>query len=543
MTTARLALALVLAPVAWCQNGYDLVVYGGTAGGAITAVSGARMGLKVALLEPRQHIGGMVSGGLSRTDVGRREVIGGYALEFYWRAGNAYNMAQHLQDIAWLPEPHVAESIFRDMLRQAGVTVLLNRRLREKDGVSKSGTRVEAITMENGEQYAARIFADCTYEGDLMAQAGVSFTWGRESSAQYGESLAGVRGETPKHQFLVDLLPRDAAGQLLPEVSADPAGEPGAADRKVQAYNFRMILSHDPANQVAYPKPAGYDAARFELFARLLDAMQKKQGRASKLGEVISISPIPNHKADMNNQGAFSTDYIGKSWEYPTAGYARRAEIWRDHEEYTKGFFWFLAHDPRVPADLQNEANEWGLSKDEFTDNQNFPNQLYIREARRMVGEYVMAQKDIQTAPTKPDPIGMGSYNSDSHNVQRVVNADGFVRNEGDMQVPVQPYQIPYRVLTPKRAEARNLLVPVCFSASHVAYSTLRMEPQYMILGQAAGVAAFLAIRGNLAVQEIDTAALTRTLIEHGAILDYKTQPQTTLVGRFRGKWPPAPPK
>jgi hypothetical protein len=543
MTTARLALALVLAPVAWCQNGYDLVVYGGTAGGAITAVSGARMGLKVALLEPRQHIGGMVSGGLSRTDVGRREVIGGYALEFYWRAGNAYNMAQHLQDIAWLPEPHVAESIFRDMLRQAGVTVLLNRRLREKDGVSKSGTRVEAITMENGEQYAARIFADCTYEGDLMAQAGVSFTWGRESSAQYGESLAGVRGETPKHQFLVDLLPRDAAGQLLPEVSADPAGEPGAADRKVQAYNFRMILSHDPANQVAYPKPAGYDAARFELFARLLDAMQKKQGRASKLGEVISISPIPNHKADMNNQGAFSTDYIGKSWEYPTAGYARRAEIWRDHEEYTKGFFWFLAHDPRVPADLQNEANEWGLSKDEFTDNQNFPNQLYIREARRMVGEYVMAQKDIQTAPTKPDPIGMGSYNSDSHNVQRVVNADGFVRNEGDMQVPVQPYQIPYRVLTPKRAEARNLLVPVCFSATHVAYSTLRMEPQYMILGQAAGVAAFLAIRGNLAVQEIDTAALTRTLIEHGAILDYKTQPQTTLVGRFRGKWPPAPPK
>jgi hypothetical protein len=543
MTTARLALALVLAPVAWCQNGYDLVVYGGTAGGAITAVSGARMGLKVALLEPRQHIGGMVSGGLSRTDVGRREVIGGYALEFYWRAGNAYNMAQHLQDIAWLPEPHVAESIFRDMLRQAGVTVLLNRRLREKDGVRKSGIRVEAITMENGEQYAARIFADCTYEGDLMAQAGVSFTWGRESSAQYGESLAGVRGETPKHQFLVDLLPRDAAGQLLPEVSADPAGEPGAADRKVQAYNFRMILSHDPANQVAYPKPAGYDAARFELFARLLDAMQKKQGRASKLGEVISISPLPHHKADMNNQGAFSTDYIGKSWEYPTAGYARRAEIWRDHEEYTKGFFWFLAHDPRVPADLQNEANEWGLSKDEFTDNQNFPNQLYIREARRMVGEYVMAQKDIQTAPTKPDPIGMGSYNSDSHNVQRVVNADGFVRNEGDMQVPVQPYQIPYRVLTPKRAEARNLLVPVCFSASHVAYSTLRMEPQYMILGQAAGVAAFLAIRGNLAVQEIDTAALTRTLIEHGAILDYKTQPQTTLVGRFRGKWPPAPPK
>jgi len=540
MTTARLTLVFAFASSAWCQNAYDLVVYGGTAGGAITAVSGARMGLKVALLEPRQHIGGMVSGGLSRTDVGRREVIGGYSLEFYWRAGNAYNMAQHLQDIAWLPEPHIAEAIFRDMLRQSGVTVLLNRRLRERDGVRKSGARIESISMENGEQYTARIFADCTYEGDLMAQAGVTFTWGRESSAQYGESLAGVRGETPKHQFLVDLLPRDSAGKLLPEISAEPAGEPGAADRKVQAYNFRMILSHDPANQVAYPKSATYDAARFELFARLLDAMQKKQGRASKLGEVISISPIPNHKADMNNQGAFSTDYIGKSWEYPNATYARRAEIWRDHEEYTKGFFWFLAHDPRVPADLQKEANEWGLAKDEFTDNQNFPNQLYIREARRMVGEYVMTQKDIQNDLTKPDPIGMGSYNSDSHNVQRVINADGFARNEGDMQVPVQPYQIPYRVLTPKRAEAQNLLVPVCFSASHVAYSTLRMEPQYMILGQAAGVAASMAIRRNVAVQEIDTAALTKTLVEHGAILDYKTHPQTTLIGRFKGRWPPA---
>ena len=524
----------MFASAAWCQNSYDLVVYGGTAGGAMTAVSGARMGLKVALLEPRQHIGGMVSGGLSRTDVGRREVIGGYALEFYWRAGKAYNMAQHLQDIAWLPEPHVAEAIFRDMLRQAGVTVLFGRRLRERDGAKKSGTRLESITVENGETYTSRVFADCTYEGDLMAQSGVTFTWGREGSAQYGESLGGVRGETPFHQFLVDISPYDAAGKLLPEISAAPAGEPGAADRKVQAYNFRMILSHDPANQVAYPKPANYDPARYELFARLLDAMRKKLGRASKLGEVISISPIPNQKADMNNNGAFSTDYIGKSWDYPNATYARRAEIWRDHEDYTKGFFWFLAHDPRVPTELQKEANEWGLAKDEFTDNQNFPNQLYIREARRMVGEYVMSQRDIQTDLTKSDPIGMGSYNSDSHNIQRIVSKDGFVRNEGDMQVPVQPYQIPYRILTPKRAEAVNLLVPVCFSASHVAYSTLRMEPQYMILGQAAGVAAFMAIRGDAAVQEIDTAPLTRTLVEQGAILDYKTNPQSELVRRFK---------
>jgi len=371
----------------------------------------------------------------------------------------------------------------------------------------------------------------------------VTYTWGRESSAQYGESLAGVRSETPYHQFLVDLSPYGADGKLLPEISAGPAGEPGAADRKVQAYNFRMILSHDPANQVPYPKPANYDPKRFELMARLLAAMERKRGRPSTLGEVISISPIPNQKADMNNNGPFSTDYIGKSRDYPNGSYRRREEIWRDHEEYTKEFFWFLAHDARVPPSLQKEANEWGLARDEFVDNSNWPHQLYIREARRMVGEHVMVQKDIQTDLTKPDAIGMGSYNSDSHNLQRVVNPDGFVRNEGDMQVAVNPYQIPYRVMLPKKNEVRNLLVPVCFSASHVAYSTLRMEPQYMILGQAAGVAAAMAIRGGAAVQDIDARQLTRTLVEQGAILEYAEPAQSKLVNRFKGKWPPAPAK
>ncbi|HXB67601.1 MAG TPA: FAD-dependent oxidoreductase [Candidatus Acidoferrales bacterium] len=522
---------------------FDLVVYGGTAGGVVTAISGARMGLKVALLEPRRHIGGMVSGGLSRTDVGRREAIGGYALEFYFRAGKVYNMSQYLQDIAWLPEPKVAESVFRQWLRETGVTVLLENRLREKDGVRKAGSSVAGITMENGAQFTGKMFADCTYEGDLMAQAGVTYTWGRESGAQYGESLAGVRSETPYHQFLVDLSPYRVDGRLLPGISAGPAGEPGAADRKVQAYNFRMILSHDGANQVAYPKPIHYDPERFELMARLLAAMERKQGRASRLAEVISISPIPNHKADMNNNGPFSTDYIGQSYDYPNAGYQRRQEIWRDHEEYTKQYFWFLAHDPRVPPPLQKETNEWGLARDEFTDTANWPHQLYIREARRMVGEYVMIQKDIQTDLAKPDPIGMGSYNSDSHNLQRIVNKDGFVRNEGDMQVPVKPYQIPYRVLLPKKSEVANLLVPVCFSASHVAYSTLRMEPQYMILGQAAGVAAAMAIRAGVALQDIDTRQLVRTLVEHGAILEYAEPAQSRLVNRFKGAWPPAPPK
>jgi hypothetical protein len=233
------------------------------------------------------------------------------------------------------------------------------------------------------------------------------------------------------------------------------------------------------------------------------------------------IARIPNHKADFNNNGPFSTDYIGKSWDYPNASHERRKQIWEDHVNYTKGFFWFLAHDARVPKELQQEVNEWGLAKDEFQDTENWPHQLYIREARRMISDFVMTQKDLQTELTKPDPIGMGSYNSDSHNVQRVVNAEGNVENEGDMQVPVKPYQIPYRVMAPKRAEATNVLVPVCFSASHVAYSSVRMEPQYMILGEAAGVAAAMSIRDNKAVQDIDTAQLTQRLIEQGAVMEY----------------------
>jgi hypothetical protein len=515
------------------DNSFDLVVYGGTASGVMAAVYGARSGLSVVLLEPGNHVGGMVSGGLSHTDVGRREVIGGAALEFYWRAGLYYELPQYLQEIAWYVEPRVAETIFRRMLKEAGVTVRYGRRLREEAGVRKQGARILSITMENGETYTAPVFADATYEGDLMAQSGVSFTWGRESSAEYGESLAGVRGETPKHQFLIDLSPYGADHQLLPEISNLPAGEPGSADRKVQAYNFRMIFSHDPANQVPFPKPAHYDPARFELAARYLAGIEQKLGRPLRMGDVLSVGAIPNHKADINNNGPFSTDYIGKSWDYPNSSYARRAQIWSDHEEYTKEFLWFLSHDPRVPPSLQKEVNTWGLAKDEFTDNGNFPYQLYIREARRMIGEFVMTQRDIQSELTKPDPIAMGSYNSDSHNVQRIVNRQGFVRNEGDMQVSVQPYQIPYRLILPKKPQAENLLVPVCFSASHVAYSTLRMEPQYMMIGQAAGVAAAMAAHSHRAVQDIDVAVLTQTLIHQGAILEYVPSPQSRAVAQF----------
>ncbi|NWF84446.1 MAG: FAD-dependent oxidoreductase, partial [Bryobacteraceae bacterium] len=517
----RILLSVVaLSAAAAAQQSYDLVVYGGTAGGVMTAVAGARHGLKTVLLEPGNHVGGMVSGGLSGTDVGKSEVIGGMALEFYWRAGRHYQLERHLQQLAWMPEPGVAEMIMRQMLAGANVTVLYKHRLLEKKGVVKQGARIAEVVMENGARFAGKVFADCSYEGDLMAQAGVSYTFGREGVSQYGESLAGVRAHTASHQFAVDIPARDENGRLLPEISPEPRGEPGSADKRIQAYNFRVIATNVPENRLPWPKPDGYDPKRYELLARYLTAMTKYMGRPLTFNEVSLFRVIPNGKADINNRGAFSSDYIGKNYSYPDGSYAERARIWKEHIDYQQGFYYFLANDPRVPRELQDEVRQWGLAKDEFTDTNHWPNQLYVREARRMVGDFVATQKDLQTDRTKPDVIGMGSYNSDSHNVQRHVTETGIVLNEGDVQVPVQPYQIPYRLLLPKRTEAENLTVPVCFSASHIAYSSLRMEPQYMILGHAAGVASALAVQKGLAVQSVPVAELQRILLSEGAIFE-----------------------
>ena len=495
---------------------FDVVVYGGTGGGVISAVSAAREGLKVALLEPGRHLGGMVTGGLSATDHGRKETVGGYSLEFYERLGRHYG-----REIEWYPEPHVAEKIFQEMVQEAKVTVLLQHRLKERDGVGKKGTRITEIRMENGSAFQAEIFLDASYEGDLMAQAGVSYTWGREGVSQYNESLAGVRPKDRNHQFDFPVSAYDENGKVLPEIQNEPRGELGAGDKKVQAYNFRMILTKDPNNKVPFPKPPDYDAKRYELLARFLAEFVKQKGRPPRAGEILFPRDIANHKWDFNNRGPFSTDYIGKSWEYPEAGYRRRAEIWRAHIDYTKGLFYFLTHEPRVPKPLRDEIGEFGLARDEFRDNDNWPYQLYIREARRMAGDFVMTQKDIQTELVKRDVIGMGSYNSDSHNVQRYVTEEGNAQNEGNMEVPVTPYQIPYRVLLPKKSQATNLLVPVCFSASHVTYSTLRMEPVYMIIGQAAGLAAKMAVDKRVAVQDIDTAALTARLRGQRAVMEW----------------------
>jgi hypothetical protein len=419
------------------------------------------------------------------------------------------------------------------MLKGAGVAVFEQQRLQEHGGVHKSGTKVSEITTEKNDSFTAKVFIDASYEGDLMAQSGIAYTYGREGSSQYAESLAGVRDRTPLHQFLVDVPAVDQTGRLLPEISSSKLPTPGTADKAVQAYNFRLCFSEVPENRAPFPKPPGYDPKRYQLFARFLAARVKSEGRAPVLNSVLKVDRIMNGKTDINNQGAFSTDYLGGSWDYPDATYARRAEIWREHILYMQGLFYFLANDPQVPDALRQEMNHWGLAKDEFRDTDHWPNQLYIRESRRMIGEYVMVQKDLQTELTKPDPIGMGSYNSDSHNVQRIVDANGFARNEGDMQVAVKPYQIPFRIILPKRDQATNVLVPIAFSASHVAYSSVRMEPQYMILGQAAGIAARLAISGGSTVQAIPVEKLVETLRRQGAVMEYVPSSQVHAIQLF----------
>jgi hypothetical protein len=487
---------------------YDVVVYGGTAAGTIAAIAAASEGASVVLLEPGRHVGGMLTGGLGWTDHGRREVIGGLSREFFVRAGKHYGV-----DIEWYFEPHVAEKILTDWLAEAGVPVQFGRRL---DKVRMDGKRIASIVTEDESTFRAKVFLDASYEGDLMARAGVSYTIGRESATHYGESLAGRREHSRYHQFPVKISPRYDDGNLMYFVRPDDPNPPGAGDGKVQAYNFRLCLTKRKDNQTPYPRPANYDPRRYDLLARYLQRVPDLMFK-----DVVSIRPVRNDKTDINNNGPFSTDHIGASWDYPDADYATRRRIRQDHVDYVQGFFYFLAHDPQVPAALQHDVNQWGPAKDEFVDTDHWPHQLYIREGRRMIGAYVMVQADLQTRRTQADSIGMGSYNSDSHHVQRIATADGGVINEGDMQVPVRAYEMPYRVLTPKASECGNLLVPACFSASHVAYSSMRMEPQYMILGQTAGVAAAMAVRGGNAVQKIDVDALRAKLSAAGQVLSW----------------------
>ncbi len=502
----------------------DLVVYGGTASGVMTAYSAAKQGLHVVLLEPTQHLGGMVTGGLSATDYAYFPIIGGYTREFYKEAASTYGKQDLDHPTDFLSEPKVGEAIFNRWLKDTKVDVRLGERLKEHGGVEMKGQQVTAFVTEDGKRWEGKVFADCSYEGDAMAEAHVSYVVGREGEDAFGENLAGVRPETPKHQFLWKVDAYNDQHKLLTYVDPGPLAAGGSADKKVQAYNFRLILTNDPTNKMPWTKPAGYDATQFALLARYVQSYKEHTGKDPVLATVTNPVCFDHKKCDFNNNGPFSTDFIGKSWTYPDASYTERKKIWDAHLKYTEDFFYFLATDSSVPQSLRDDTNKWGRAKDEFTDTDGWPRQLYIREGRRMTGMYVMHQADLQTDRTKPDSIAMGSYNSDSHNIQRIAKPDGSAFNEGDVQVAVKPYEISFRAILPKPEQVTNLLVPVCLSASHVAYSSVRMEPQYMMIGQAAGVTAALAIREKLAVQQVSVKELQSILQKDGTILHLDQQ-------------------
>lgn len=525
MIRRLLCLLLILATVFCVQSScarpnevqFDLVVYGATPSGIVAAIAAARAGLHVALIEPGKHIGGMVASGLSHTDRGNTETIGGIPREFFENVGRRYG-----ETVEWNFEPHVAAQVFEEMLQQAHVSVFTGERLLKPHGVMKHADRIRRIVMEDGRSFSSAEFVDATYEGDLMEESGVSNTWGRESQAEYGESLAGVLGTLRMDlQFRAKVSPYAADGSLLPGISAHPKGTLGQADKKLPSYNFRLCVTTDKDNQIPFPKPDGYDPRQYELLARYLPILEKTLGRPLEMKDVFLMEILKGDKWDLNNMGAISTDDTGMNWKFPTATYEERAAMFKQHFVYEAGLLYFLAHDPRIPSSLQSLVKSYGLAKDEFTDTDHWPWQLYIRESRRMIGEYVFTQHDALENITKTDSVGMGSYQLDSHNVQRVVTADGFVENEGDYYVETKPYEVPFRSIVPKPDEVVNLAVPVCMSATHAAYGTIRQEPVYMILGQAAGTAVAIAFREHRRVQDVPVAELQAKLLETHAVLHW----------------------
>jgi hypothetical protein len=513
-------LVVLLLGAAFCAmpaERFDVVVYGATSGGAVAAIAAANEGVRVALLEPGRHAGGMLTGGLGRTDMDRQEsVIGGYSREFFERAGKHYG-----EPVSWRFEPSVAERTLNDWLKEAGVLVLFDRRLAS---IRKQAGRIVSLRTTSGDVFEAPVFIDGSYEGDLMKAAGVSYAVGRDSRSLYNESLAGRQDFLPgSHQFRAAVPALGADGRLLPYVLAQENLEPtGTGGRKFQSYCFRICLTRNPANRLALPRPEGYDPARYELARAYLKAL----GDSAKLADFMGISLLPNDKTDINSGGAVSTNLPGASWEYPEASYQRRREIWQEHLSWAQGLLYFLGNDPDVPAALRAEMNQWGLAKDEFPDTGHWPHQLYIREGRRMLGDFVLTQRDLQENRHKDDSIGMGGYNIDIREVQWVahdvyhfpaVRKEVFM--EGYLSVPVEPYDIPYRALLPKRAECSNLLVTACISASSIAYASFRMEPQYMIAGHAAGVAAAMAARSDANLHRIDVRELQKKLLSQRQIV------------------------
>jgi len=497
---------------------YDVVVYGANSAGVIAAYTAKTMGKSVLLIEPSNHLGGLTTGGLGYTDIGNKFAVTGLSRDFYRRLGDHYGKFEQ-----WIFEPSVAKKTFQEYLDRAGIEVQYGLRI---IGVEKSDGKIQRIELENSfnpssstnQRVGGKMFIDATYEGDLMAKAGVSYAIGREPNSQYNETYNGVQLMTG-HQFPdgVDpyVVPGDPSSGLLWGISDADLEPDGTGDDKIQAYNYRICLTNDPANRVEITEPEGYDPSMFDLLVRLFEA----QPNSRSINNYFIWSRMPNNKTDINNRGGFSTDMIGMNYNYPEGTYDERKEIIDAHTHYTKSLLYFYKTDPRVPQQIQEEIQEWGYPRDEFTDTDHWTPQLYVREVRRMVGEYVMTEANCVGKEVVEDGVGMAAYTMDSHNIQRIViEKDGknMVKNEGNVEIGgFGPYPIAYRSIIPKRAEAQNLFVPAALSATHIAYGSIRMEPVFMVLGQSAAVAASMAIDNELAVQDIDVPALQRELTEN----------------------------
>ncbi len=531
------------------QNKADLIIYGGTSSGIAAALEADRSGKSAILIEPSTRIGGLTTGGLGQTDIGNKQVIGGISLEFYknikkyyqdpnnwkWQKPSEYKdggqtRTEQGEEAMWTFEPSAALTVFRQMIEGTSIRIVHGQRLNRTSGVRKVDNKINSIVMESGDTYFGKVFIDATYEGDLMATAGVSFTVGRESNSIYGENLNGVQDNTfsptllgipstngANHNFVdgVDpyIIKGDKSSGVLPYIDATGPGKSGEGDKRVQAYCFRMCLTDHPENRIPFIKPADYDALNYELLFRNYEA---------GYNEIPWInSSMPNRKTDTNNKNGFSTDFVGQNYHYPTASYAEREKIIERHRSYQQGLMWSLANHPRVPEHIRKEVSRWGTAKDEFEREDGWQQQLYIREARRMLGVYIMTQKNCESIDIVTDAIGMAAYGMDSHNVQRYIDPDGQVKNEGNVEAKFpKPYPISYRSITPLKKECANLLVPVSLSASHIAYGSIRMEPVFMILGQSAAVAAILAMDNQIPVQEVNYSQLKELLLEKDQILE-----------------------
>ncbi len=530
-----------------CQNKsaqieYDLVVYGGTSAGVAAAIQAKRMGKTVILIEPGSRIGGLTTGGLGQTDIGNKAAIGGISREFYEAIKTYYDSQenwkwQRMQEYfdggqtrtksgesaMWTFEPSAALTVYEDFIRNEKIELVLNNKLDRANGVEKKDGKIVSIRTLSGEEYHGKMFIDATYEGDLMAATGVSYTVGREPNSTYKETMNGVNTKLTdttmtglrahnaiNHNFVdgVDpfVIKGDPASGLLPFINPDGPGEEGAGDKHVQAYCFRMCLTDLPENRIPFAKPENYNELDYELLLRNYEAGEE--------GYPWINSKMPNRKTDTNNRVGFSTDFIGQNYDYPEASYGEREKIIERHRQYQKGLMWTLAYHPRMSGHIRDEVSRWGTSKDEFERPDGWQQQLYIREARRMIGEYVMTQYNCEGIEVVEDVVGMGAYGMDSHHIQRYVNGDGFVKNEGNVEARVkEPYPISYRAIIPKKEECANLLVPICLSASHIAFGSIRMEPVFMVLGQSAATAACLSIDKDISVQELDYQLLEKQLI------------------------------